>query len=65
MLCHTQHVHFLFLVYRNSKWLLERDGDRAKKAELTENRIAFEILSAPQGAHNLGVGREQIKERKE
>ena len=29
-----------------SKWLLERDHDHAKKAKLTENQIAFEILSA-------------------
>ena len=29
-----------------SRWLFERDHDHAKKAELSENRIAFEILRA-------------------
>ena len=40
MLCHTQHVHVQNVIR------LRRDLDHAKKAELTENRKAFKILSA-------------------
>ena len=46
----SQATHAVSLGVQNatSKWLLEHDHDHTKKAELTENQIAFEILSALQ-----------------